>query len=573
MRKIPFFLAAATLTALAPRAMASGLPIPEDLGDDATEIAGQIIVDVKDDATETDVQDLARTYGLSLTPNSAWSATHDKLELAKVAVDGEDDVLARLSRDPRVEHAERANLLRVSFVPDDPGYGDKQWHLQRVHAEQAWNFTCGRGVTVAIIDTGVACYDHGGFSKGSDLSGTRCEGGWDFVSDRAEAADDHGHGTHVAGTVAQTTDNGKGVAGLAFCATLMPIKVLTKQGYGTTADVAEGIRFAADHGAQVINMSLGGNIKSQILEDAVNHAAKKGSIVVAAAGNSGRSVGWPAAYPGVIAVSATDQNDKIAWFSSRGPEITIGAPGVDVVQQTICNGGIKCETFASFKGTSMASPHVAGAAAMLVGMGMDDKDAVTAALAKSAVAKDDAKLYGAGVLDAGAAVAHTHWAHVAFRLGFLALFALWTGRRIRKMKGEPIKNFGAVLGALLTSAGLLPFAPLLGSLFHGPMRWIGELGMRPLGEWDLLVSANLHRYALLATAAPALVMAMLFFGVKRLRPVVGGVALGSAALMTQMAVASEIAFPLGTLALRVWMAANVVVCLWLARVSLDGKKA
>src|SRR5262249_43243121 len=158
--------------------------------------------------------------------------------------------------------------------------------------------------------------------------------------------DDHGHGTHVAGTIAQTTDNGKGVAGMAFCANLMPTKVLTRQGWGTVADVAEGIRYAADHGAQVINLSLGGPIKSSILEDAVEHAYKKGVTVVGAAGNSGRSVGWPAAYDGVIAVSATDANDRIAWFSSRGPELSIAAPGVGVTQQTVCEGGRNhCELF------------------------------------------------------------------------------------------------------------------------------------------------------------------------------------------------------------------------------------
>src|SRR5205085_8292690 len=136
-------------------------------------------------------------------------------------------------------------------------------------------------------------------------------------------------------------------------------------------NVAEGIRFAADEGAQVINMSLGGPIKSQILEDAVNHAIAKGVVIVAAAGNSGRSVGWPAAYPGVVAVSATDPNDKIAWFSSRGPEVVIGAPGVSVTQQTVCDGGKnKCEIFGTFNGTSMASPHVAGPAAMVVAEGI-----------------------------------------------------------------------------------------------------------------------------------------------------------------------------------------------------------
>src|SRR5258708_28231715 len=126
----------------------------------------------------------------------------------------------------------------------------------------------------------------------------------------------------------------------------MPVKVFNKQGFGTVANVAEGIRFAADEGAQVINLSLGGPIRSRILEDAVNHALRKGVVVVAAAGNSGKKVGWPAAYRDVLAVSATDDGDRIGWLSSRGSEIAIAPPGLGVTQQTVCNGGRdKCEIF------------------------------------------------------------------------------------------------------------------------------------------------------------------------------------------------------------------------------------
>ena len=312
-----------------------------DIADSAEDVPGEIAVDVRDDVSDADLADLERTYGLHA--NSTWSRSHDKLETASVALADEGALLDKLSKDPRVETAEPMEVMRAAFVPDDPLYA-KQWHLKRVGAEDAWEYTCGEGVTVAIVDTGVACYDKGPFSRGSDLGGTRCENGYNFVHDSTDAYDDHGHGTHVAGTVAQTTNNGKGTAGLAYCARLMPVKVLNKNGWGTLADVAEGIRYAADNGAQVINLSLGGSGKSKILEDAVDHALSKGVIVVAAAGNSGKSVGYPAAYDGVIAVSATDSNDSIAWFSSRGPQVAIAAPGVAVTQQTICDGGRnKCE--------------------------------------------------------------------------------------------------------------------------------------------------------------------------------------------------------------------------------------
>ena len=460
-------------------------------------------------------------------------------------------------------------IFRASFVPDDPLYAEKQWHLKRAGAEKGWDYSCGKGVTVAIIDTGVACFDKGPFMKGTDLAGTRCTGGYNFVDDNDEAVDDHGHGTHVAGTVAQTTNNGMGAAGMAFCANLMPIKVLSKGGFGTVANVAEGIRFAADNGAQVINMSLGGPIKSKILEDAVNHAIAKGVLIVAAAGNSGRSVGYPAAYPGVVAVSATDQNDKIAWFSSRGPEVAIGAPGVAVTQQTVCeNGRNKCEVFGTFNGTSMASPHVAGAAAMIVGLGVTDPDAVKEALQRSAAPKEDPTLFGAGILDAGAATSHVHWMHVMLRLGaLLALFG-FVSRRIRKHGGQITRSPGAILGALFGGVGLFPIAPLL--KVTGTAR---ELLMRPFGEWDILYNAGLHRWLPLASALPVMAMAALFFGSKKLRPVLGGFAVGTAALLVQLAISGDVAFAFGGMAMKLWVVGNAMVCLWIARLALDGKKA
>jgi serine protease len=537
------------------------------------DVPGEIAVDVRDDVSDADLAELEATYGLH--PNSGWSRAHDKLEVAAVPLADEEGVLARLAADPRVESAEPMEVMRASFVPDDPLYA-KQWHLTRVGAEQAWEYTCGEGVTVAIVDTGVACYDKGPFSRGTDLGGTRCGNGYNFVHDSTDAYDDQGHGTHVAGTVAQTTNNGKGTAGLAYCAQLMPVKVLNKNGWGTLADVAEGIRFAADNGAQVINLSLGGPGKSKILEEAVDHALSKGVVVVAAAGNSGRSVGYPAAYDGVIAVSATDANDNIAWFSSRGPQVVIAAPGVAVTQQTICDGGCnKCELFGTFNGTSMASPHVAGAAAMMVGLGVTSPTAVREALTANAVAKDDAKLFGAGILDAASAAVHVYWKHVFVRLAALLVLALVVGRRVRKKGGQVARSKGAWLGALFAAVGLAPFLPL----FHiapglRDTRWLAELAMRPFGEWDLVWGgAGLHRWLPLASALPAIALTVLLFGAKKLRPTIGGFALGTAALLTQMAVMADVAAPFGVLAMRGWVVANAMVCLWLARLSLDAKRS
>jgi serine protease len=235
--------------------------------------------------------------------------------------------------------------------------------------------------TVAVIDTGVACENHGEFTRIPDLAGTRCLPGWNFVNDTAHANDDQGHGTHVAGTIAQTTNNQLGTAGVAFCATILPVKVLDARGSGSLADVAEGIRWAADHGADVINLSLGGDGHSKIMDQAVEYAHRRGVTVVCAAGNSGRSVGSPANAPLSIAVSAIDSGDQIAFFSSRGPEIAIAAPGVAILQQTICERGRnRCEQFASWSGTSMAAPHVAGVAALMYSQGVTDPDRVRSLL-------------------------------------------------------------------------------------------------------------------------------------------------------------------------------------------------
>jgi serine protease len=559
-------------------AVAADMAMSPTFGDEsaqADEVTGEIAIDVRDDASAADLADLASRYGIAMRPASAWSTTHDKLEIADVDPAREGVLVDALSHDARVEHAEPMAIYRATFSPNDPLYESKQWHLKRVGAETAWDYSCGQGVTVAVIDTGVACFDKGPFTRGTDLAGTGCAGGWNFVDDNAEAADDHGHGTHVAGTIAQTTHNGMGTAGLAYCATLMPIKVLNKQGFGSTANVAEGIRYAADEGAQVINLSLGGPIKSQILEDAVDHALSKGVVIVAAAGNSGRKVGWPAAYPGVIAVSATDASDKIAWFSSRGPEVTIAAPGVAVTQQTICNGGRdKCEIFGTFNGTSMASPHVAGIAAMVEGLGVTRGESVRQVLTSTARAKDDEKLYGAGIVDAGAAASHVFWGHLTVRLIALAALGWLVARRIRRRGGKMSRSPGAALGAMLAGVGLLPIAPLLGLAAHsGRLRTAMELAMRPLGEWDLvLMGVGAHRWLLLASALPAVVLTALGFASRRARPLIGGVALGTAALLTQMAWSGDAAFVAGPFLSRLWLAANALVCLWIARTALDARR-
>jgi serine protease len=319
-------------------------------------------------------------------------------------------------------------------------------------------------------------------------------------------------------------------------------------------------------------LSLGGPIKSRILEDAINHALGKGVVVVAAAGNSGRRVGWPAAYPGVVAVSATDPNDTIASFSSRGPEVSIAAPGVAVTQQTICNGGRdKCEIFGTYNGTSMASPHVAGVAAMIEALGVTNGPAVAEVLAASARPKEEKNLYGAGILDGGSAVARVFWGHFVERVFALLAMGWAVRRRIVARGGRMGATPAAWAGAWLAGVGLFAVAPLLG-LASSP-GWTGtaaQLAMRPLGEWDLVLGGvRLHEAWILASALPVVGLAALGFSSRRLRPFIGGVALGTAALLLQMSWSGDAAFAGGPGLGRVWAIVNALVCVWIARVGLE----
>jgi serine protease len=442
--------------------------------------------------------------------------------------------------------------------------------MTRVHAPAAWDLACGRGVTVAVVDTGVACENYGEFTRVMDLAGTRCALGYNFVNDTEHANDDQGHGTHVAGTIAQTTNNGFGVAGLAHCATIIPVKVLDERGRGTLADVAEGIRFAADAGAQVINLSLGGGRRVKVLEEAIAYARARGAVVVCAAGNNGRYVESPAAEPGAFAVSAISAaSDDLAYFSSRGPEVDIAAPGVNILQQTICNRGRdRCEQFASWSGTSMAAPHVAGAAALLMSVGVTNPDAVERTLQASASRPEngstDKELYGAGVLDAAAAVRRAVETSAIFRGIALALLATLTFARIRVRGGKLANPLVWLPFAWITAVGFW-FLPRF--LPHGTPGL--ELLARPVGDWSQLLGVAVHRWLPFANAAVVLALVGLGFSRKALRAPIGGLALGTASFLLGTLATGFHRPPLGSVAGFAWFSLNALVCLWVARIGLD----
>lgn len=217
---------------------------------------------------------------------------------------------------------------------------------------------------IAVVDTGVD-YTH------PDLAGKVDTGsGWDFVNNDADAMDDNLHGSHVAGIAAASTNNDSGIAGVSINTnTILPVKVLDQKGAGYYSWVSSGIIYAADHGARVINLSLGGNTKSATLENAVNYAWNKGAVVVAAAGNSNNSSRiYPAAYPNAMAIWASDQNDNKASFSNYGLWVDIGAPGVSILSTIPWSKDTKdglSDGYYLGSGTSMATPHVAGLAGLI----------------------------------------------------------------------------------------------------------------------------------------------------------------------------------------------------------------
>jgi subtilisin len=259
------------------------------------------------------------------------------------------------------------------------------WGIDRVKARDAWSVTRGAGVKVAVVDTGIA--------KHADL---KTAGGYNCVDPAKPFDDDHGHGTHVAGTIA-AQDNDQDVVGIAPDVTLYGVKVLSADGSGTFADIVEGIQWCVDNKMDIANFSLGASEGEQALADAIKAAAAAGLTIVAAAGNSGGAVGYPAAYPEVIAVAASDSKDKVAYFSSRGPEVDFIAPGVSV--NSLAKGG----GTTSMSGTSMACPHVAGLAALAVATGAHGQDAIRQALLRAATPFPNvpAEQQGAGMVDAG----------------------------------------------------------------------------------------------------------------------------------------------------------------------------
>ncbi len=399
--------------------------------------ASEIVIGFRHGVSSEQIHGLSQAHGLTNLQSLYMGQEARSVQTATLPNQAVDAVLGALRDNPLVEYAEPNHSVADLRVANDPFYGF-QWHLQNptsgsINVAAAWDVTNGSGVTVAVLDTGVAYENRsdgtGTYYVAPDLAGTRFVAGYDFINNDPYANDDHSHGTHVAGTIAQSTNNSTGTAGVAYGASLMPVKVLGRDGSGTHTSIAQGIRWAADKGAQIINLSLGSSVGSKTLHDAVAYAYGKGATLIAAAGNDGaNAVSFPAAYDNyVIAVSATRFDEALAGYSNYGSSIDVAAPGGDVRVDQNRDGyvdGVLQNTFnpstkntADFgyyflQGTSMAAPHVSGVAALVASQllkqsGVADPAVVRSILQSTARDKGAAGVdsyYGHGIIDAAAAV-------------------------------------------------------------------------------------------------------------------------------------------------------------------------
>jgi subtilisin family serine protease len=337
--------------------------------------SNEVLVKFNSSLSENEVASLIETY------QSQKIRKIPKLNVYKIQIPENysvEEMVYAFNRNPDVMYAEPNYIARITETPNDLLF-EEQYALNNtgqsigapgspsgtsradIKAPEGWEETKGTASTlIAILDTGIDLVH-------PDLQNKVFSGGRDFVNDDFDATDDHWHGTHVAGIAAAETNNREGIAGVAWNCRLLPVKVLDEEGNGFYSWIAEGIRWAADEGADVINMSFGGPSEGGILSDALSYAKASGVVLVASAGNEDDSVYYPAAYDEYcIAVAATDYNDERPWWSNPGPEVDVAAPGVRILSCVpIWFWGEGSFPYGYAEGTSQAAPHVAGLAALI----------------------------------------------------------------------------------------------------------------------------------------------------------------------------------------------------------------
>jgi serine protease len=380
---------------------------------------GQVIVAFRAAADDHDV-DRALRRGEALAARRSRSRSGARYLVTLEGGSSVPQAVERFSGMPEVEYAEPNGLVRetqgATFKPNDTVYR-YQWNLGQINAERTWGIQKGKSsVAVAVLDSGIAYEDYVDpqtgvdFRKAPDWGDVRFLPGYDFVNGDSHPNDDEYHGTHVASTIAEATDNARGAAGIAFSCSLMPVKVLNEKGEGTFFDVAEGIDYAVEytdggqHPVKVINLSLGAEGgTSQAMRTALDRAFSAGVLTVASAGNSGGAgIDFPANLSNVVAVGALDARKERARYSNTGAELDLVAPGGDCDRDDNADGYGDCVfqqmpdpsfleigrhdafCYCGLDGTSMSAPHVAAAAALLFSQGFTDPAAVRAALEQTA---------------------------------------------------------------------------------------------------------------------------------------------------------------------------------------------
>jgi subtilisin family serine protease len=337
--------------------------------------SNEVLVKFKSTLSEREVADLIKVY------QSRTIKKIDKLDVYQIQIPENysvEEMVYAFDRNPDVEYAEPNYIARITATPNDTLF-QEQYALNNtgqtigvpgspsgtpradIKAPEGWEETKGTNATIiAILDTGIDLIH-------PDLQSKVISGGRDFVNDDFDATDDNWHGTHVAGIAAAETNNNEGIAGVAWNCRLLPVKVLDQEGVGFYSWIADGIRWAADEGADVVCMSFGGPSEAGILRDALNYAKDAGTVLVASAGNDDESVYYPAAYDAYcIAVAATDYNDERPSWSNPGPEVDVAAPGVRIIScAPTWFWGPDSFPYGYADGTSQAAPHVAGLAALI----------------------------------------------------------------------------------------------------------------------------------------------------------------------------------------------------------------
>jgi subtilisin family serine protease len=300
------------------------------------------------------------TAALHAILSSKGAAQHDTIpalnvRIVRVPAHAAANLLDALKHHPDVQYAEPDFVAEAIGTANDPLFTQgSEWHLEKIQAPSAWDISTGAdAVVVAVVDSGVQ-------ASHPDLAGKVLTGGYDFIANDTDPTDENGHGTAVAGTIAPASNNSVGVAGVAWTNPILPVRVLGADGTGSYSAISNGIIFAADHGARIINMSLGGTSSSQTLQDAVNYAWNKRCVLIAAAGNNGNDVAlYPGACNNVVAVSATDSSDLRPSWSNYGSYVDVCAPGVDIA--TLYGA----DQYGWWSGTSFSCPVTSGVVALM----------------------------------------------------------------------------------------------------------------------------------------------------------------------------------------------------------------